>query len=256
MLWRVNTSTAPPEEMMIKQGDDADFLYLISKGEVEISVTDQSNDEEAVNRLWEGDLYGEVALLHNIKRTASVSCLNYCTFATFTGDDFKEVCRAFPLFNREIRKKKNQYKDKWKDFCRTCIMHVEYLKNLPSTIIEEIIYMLKLENHDLGEVIQPKGEEVTKLRMIADGKIEISILCDNGQNLILDTLSTGSNIFAFSLLGLASTIFDVKAKTPVTVLSINLNDLRSYWDMIPALNTRLKETEQYIGKFGVPIIDW
>ena len=122
MLRRVNTTTAPPEEVMIKQGDDPDFLYLISKGEVEVSVTDQHNDEEMVVRLREGDLFGEVALLHNIKRTASVSCLNYCTFATFTGEDFKEVCRAFPSFNREIRKKKNKYKDKWKDFCRSCIL--------------------------------------------------------------------------------------------------------------------------------------
>ena len=127
---------------MIKQGDDPDFLYLISKGEVEVSVTDQHNDEEAVVRLKEGDLFGEVALLHNIKRTASVGCLNYCTFATFTDDDFKEVCRAFPSFNREIRKKKNLYKDKWKDFCRDCIMEVEYFKDLPPMVIEEIIYML------------------------------------------------------------------------------------------------------------------
>ena len=92
--------------------------------------------------------------------------------------------------------------------------------------------------------------------MITDGKVDISVLCDNGQSLILDTLSTGSNMFAYSLLGLASTMFDVRAKTPVTVLSINSDDLRLYRDTLPALNSKLKETEQYINEYGVPIIDW
>lgn len=34
VLKSVNTTSNPPEDSVIKQGEDPDFLYLISKGEV------------------------------------------------------------------------------------------------------------------------------------------------------------------------------------------------------------------------------
>jgi len=49
-----------------------------------------------VRNLEAGDYFGEIALMYNIKRTATINCMNYCTFASLNLDQFKEMCRTFP----------------------------------------------------------------------------------------------------------------------------------------------------------------
>jgi CRP-like cAMP-binding protein len=55
---------------IITQGQHGDRFYIIASGEVQIEV-----DGSPVRTLGPGDSFGEIALLHDIPRTASVSAL-------------------------------------------------------------------------------------------------------------------------------------------------------------------------------------
>lgn len=58
-------------ERIIKQGDAADGMYFVEKGEVVISVLDDSGKEIEINRISKGGYFGELALVTHRPRAAS-----------------------------------------------------------------------------------------------------------------------------------------------------------------------------------------
>lgn len=61
-------------------------------------------------------LFGEVALIAQIKRTASVKSKNYCTLAALVDENFYEMCQQFPDIFFKMKQETKKYNDKWKTF--------------------------------------------------------------------------------------------------------------------------------------------
>lgn len=60
-----------PGDVIVREGDLADYFYVVSKGEVEV-VREHDGVEQVVSRLGEGEFFGELGLLNGGKRTATV----------------------------------------------------------------------------------------------------------------------------------------------------------------------------------------
>jgi len=78
--------TCKPNEVVIKQGDQGDCLYYILHGLVSIQLSIQIDTgiqdknqivivEKNIGELRDGEIFGEIALLYNIPRTASIIAL-------------------------------------------------------------------------------------------------------------------------------------------------------------------------------------
>jgi CPA2 family monovalent cation:H+ antiporter-2 len=89
--------TAEPGERVIRAGDAADALYLISSGEVEVAV-----DGVRIRTQGPGDFFGEVALLSGGPRSADVTALDYSRFARLSARDFHRFLRRYPEIHAQI----------------------------------------------------------------------------------------------------------------------------------------------------------
>lgn len=70
-------------EMMIEEGDFGSYFFIISKGTVEVII-----GNEVVKTLSPGDFFGDLALLYNAPRSASIRCLEDCYFWTLHRNHF------------------------------------------------------------------------------------------------------------------------------------------------------------------------
>ncbi|MBN2423866.1 MAG: cyclic nucleotide-binding domain-containing protein [Calditrichaceae bacterium] len=60
-------------DIIIKEGDAGNCLYIINRGEVTVSATvPEENEEIILTRLYEGDYFGEMALITGEPRSATV----------------------------------------------------------------------------------------------------------------------------------------------------------------------------------------
>lgn len=77
--------------------------------------------------LTEGFFFGEVGVLYNCKRTATVISRNYNTIATLTSEDLDDISQDYPMFEANLYVKTFKYRDTYKQMIRNAIQKIEYL---------------------------------------------------------------------------------------------------------------------------------
>jgi putative ABC transport system ATP-binding protein len=90
-------------DVVIRQGDAGDKLYVIRSGTAEVHVT-RNNETRQVATLAAGDFFGEAALISGEPRNATVKAGEPLEAYTLGKDDFKRVIDASPSFRDELRR--------------------------------------------------------------------------------------------------------------------------------------------------------
>lgn len=90
-----------PEELVIEQGEIGDKLYIIIKGTVHVFIKTQSMGWKRISSLGPGDVFGEIAILRNIPRTARITTSTACQFLTISAKDFLAAYQYFPAKARD-----------------------------------------------------------------------------------------------------------------------------------------------------------
>lgn len=91
-----------PGTVVVHQGLVEDKFYIILQGEVAILVADERDREIHVASLARGDYFGELSLLFDCPRTATVRTLSACRFLVLHRDNFYRVLHAAPTFRARV----------------------------------------------------------------------------------------------------------------------------------------------------------
>lgn len=80
----------PSHYTVVRRGEHADSMYFIVSGEVEVDV------RPTPLRLTAGDFFGEIALLKESERTATVTAVTECQLLILDASDFRRLLRDHP----------------------------------------------------------------------------------------------------------------------------------------------------------------
>ncbi len=80
-------------ELIIREGDVADRFYLIAEGSVHVT---KAAEDGLVAELAHGDVFGEIGLLRNSPRTATVTAHSDGALMVLEADEFMELVSAGP----------------------------------------------------------------------------------------------------------------------------------------------------------------
>lgn len=95
-------------ELVFRQGDAGDRIYVVKSGEAEVVRDDPDKGEVVIARLGQGAYFGEMALLSDAPRNASVRAVTDLTTLAIERDDFQSLFSSIPAFERSIREVLNQ----------------------------------------------------------------------------------------------------------------------------------------------------
>lgn len=90
--------------VVIHEGDIADSLYIIERGRVKVYCSDKNGKDFVLDILEDGDYFGELALLDDDKRSASVRAMETACFRVIYKQDFNTVLDAHPNIARTLNR--------------------------------------------------------------------------------------------------------------------------------------------------------
>ncbi|GAB4208840.1 MAG: ABC transporter ATP-binding protein [Roseiflexaceae bacterium] len=83
-------------KLVFEEGAPADTFHIIARGSVDVLMRDAGGNERWLASLQDGDFFGEVALLEDIPRTATVRTRAPSTFLTLDRERFLELVSTTP----------------------------------------------------------------------------------------------------------------------------------------------------------------
>jgi ATP-binding cassette subfamily B protein len=87
---------------VIHEGDPGDRFYIIVRGTAEVVKTAADGGEQRLAILQDGDHFGEIALLKNVPRTATVRTLAPTVFLTLQRGQFLELVEKAPHLRQAL----------------------------------------------------------------------------------------------------------------------------------------------------------
>eukprot|EP00933_Yihiella_yeosuensis_P003779 TRINITY_DN10706_c3_g1_i1.p1 TRINITY_DN10706_c3_g1~~TRINITY_DN10706_c3_g1_i1.p1 ORF type:complete len:318 (+),score=55.15 TRINITY_DN10706_c3_g1_i1:62-1015(+) len=144
---------------IIQEGDDGEHLYVISDGAMDI-VKVIDGVETVLKTCYKGDLFGELALMYNCPRAASVqsreaSILYELDRATFNNIVMEAVLRKRSQLLTVLRK-------------------VPLFQNMTQGELENVIDTLKIQRYPYGSTIIRQGEEGEHFFIVYEGQVVAS----------------------------------------------------------------------------------
>jgi ATP-binding cassette subfamily B protein len=84
---------------IIKQGDAGDLFYIIHMGKVSVKIKKGWFSSKVVAHLTNGDCFGEMALVTNEPRSATVTAVEYTELFTLAREEFNNII----MHNRTLK---------------------------------------------------------------------------------------------------------------------------------------------------------
>mmetsp|Transcript_79938 Transcript_79938/g.185642 ORF Transcript_79938/g.185642 Transcript_79938/m.185642 type:complete len:280 (+) Transcript_79938:475-1314(+) len=139
-----------PTNRVINQGDNGDFLFVIESG-----TLDCIKGEQVVKTCQIGDVFGELALLYNCPRAASVDAKEKSILWQLDRDTFNHIVKE------AAQKKRARYD--------TFLSKVPLLAQMDDYERSQLADALKSESYSDGQVIVSQGEVGQKFYIIEEG---------------------------------------------------------------------------------------
>lgn len=98
MFMRLQEMPIKAGQQIIKQGDDGDFYYIISRGKLKVTRESANGSSVTLAQLSDGDAFGEEALLSEAKRNATITADTDGILMRLSKGDFEELLKA-PMLN-------------------------------------------------------------------------------------------------------------------------------------------------------------
>ncbi|TMC67650.1 MAG: cyclic nucleotide-binding domain-containing protein, partial [Chloroflexi bacterium] len=93
-----------PDDIVLKAGDPADRFYMVIKGEAEATQRGPDGSQVVINRFGPGDYFGEIGLLNDAPRKATVRAKTSLELMALDRETFAKLLRSSQATEDEVRR--------------------------------------------------------------------------------------------------------------------------------------------------------
>lgn len=94
--------TYKPGAVLFRQGDPGDAAYIVIEGSAEVVVGNANGGELVVAEIARNQIVGEIAILCDVPRTATIRARDGLTALKITKEVFLRLVRDFPDIGMEV----------------------------------------------------------------------------------------------------------------------------------------------------------
>ncbi|KAK5641360.1 hypothetical protein RI129_009907 [Pyrocoelia pectoralis] len=161
------------QDLIIKEGDVGSIVYVLEEGRVEVS-----RENKYLSTLTPGKVLGELAILYNCKRTATIKAATDCKLWAIERQCFQTIMMRTGLIRQA----------EYTDFLKS----VPIFKNLSDDTLIKISDVLEETYYSYGDYIIRQGARGDTFFIISKGRVKVTIKQPNSsEEKYIRTLAKG-----------------------------------------------------------------
>lgn len=208
-----------PGETVIQQGTVGDEFYIIVDGDADIFIERPGGTQSFVNRLKKGQYFGEMALIGNGLRTATVRAGPESGLSTVALDinTFNELISD----SRTLREELTLIMER-----RSMELMIHSVGDLSSEDVSKFDMETKIRSYPPGEIIIKQGDIGYTFYLILEGSAHVMYEQPSGKQVFLNELQRGQYFGEMALMGNGRRNATVRAAgdIPVKVVELDKED--------------------------------
>ncbi len=224
-------------QVVFRQGDTGDAMYVVYSGKVRV-LHEENGEELPLNTLFAGDHFGELALVSNEPRSATIRSAADSTLIGIPA----EAVRSLLDKNQELR----QYFDRYADRLELWNF-VKLVGQLGTQLrppqLRELVDKFQPQEFKAGETILAAGEVPNHFHLVQSGRV--NVLNDGA----VQTTMTSGDTFGGNALVERPPVgnhFTIRADGPVTTLTLAAEDFCRLLDDVPQVRSYFEERAAHI----------
>lgn len=194
LLPRTAHRKLPAQATLMRQGDLGRSLVLIVSGEVEVSRRDEAGQPQVLARLGSGHLLGEMSLLTQKPRKATVRTLRPTELLEIDRSSVEQVAAEQPSIVEDLVRFARRR------MIANLIATSPVFRPLGSEQRVEVIRAFERRIAKAGEVVIAEGTPPTGLFLVLEGEVEVSTRDASGERMVLAYLREGEVVGEIALL--------------------------------------------------------
>jgi cAMP-dependent protein kinase regulator len=208
----VGSSTFEPGTNIIKQDEPGDEAYIIQQGVVDVLVEDELGETHSVAHLSAGDFFGELALLEDAPRSATVKAVDHVDVLILDRPVFDRFVESF-----------GEARDKLANAIRALrlIHEIPLFDDFSQEEVATVATQFQVESFKSGEEVIGFGEMGDKFYVIQSGQADV-LLPDSDEP--IRNLKTRDFFGEIALLEDVPRTASIRATEDMTALSLGKGD--------------------------------
>ncbi|OQV18731.1 cGMP-dependent protein kinase 1 [Hypsibius exemplaris] len=143
------------DELIIKEGEDGKVMYVLEDGEVEVT-----KDGKKLCSMGPGKVFGELAILYNTKRTATIRAVVPCKVWAIDRQSFQMI-----MMRQGIMKQQEYI---------SFLKSVPAMKGLPDDTLARVADVIDEYHYNDGEYVIRQGAKGDTFFIISKGRVKVT----------------------------------------------------------------------------------
>ncbi|XP_055332267.1 cGMP-dependent protein kinase 1-like isoform X2 [Paramacrobiotus metropolitanus] len=220
------------DEIIIQEGEDGKLMYVLEDGEVEVT-----KDGKKLCNMGPGKVFGELAILYNCKRTATIRAVVPCKVWAIDRQSFQMIMMRQGLMKQQ----------EYVAFLKS----VPSMKGLPDDTLARIADVIEEYHYNCGEYIIRQGARGDTFFIISRGRVKVTRKAtENEEEKFIRSLERGDFFGERALRGeeIRTANIVVESKDGVTCLVMDRDNFNQMLCSLEEFNRQYEdevETERF-----------
>jgi CRP-like cAMP-binding protein len=211
---RMELRLASVDEALITEGEGGDTMFIIIQGRVKVCRRGEDGAEVVLAALQDGAFFGEMALLSDAPRTASVVCTEETMLFSISRELVADMTSRYPTVGEVMRRfHKNR-------LITNLLQTSPLFSPFSVTDKKALIERFKSRQVDEGTFLITREKPGEALYVVLSGRCEVLDVDHSGREVVLAELKDGDVFGEMSMLWNKATCASVRATTTCSVMRL------------------------------------
>ena len=220
-------------DTLFERGDPGDALYVVASGRARVIGKDSSGREISLAVLKRSEHFGDIALLSDVPRTATVRAAEDLVVLRLDRNDFLTFLAEHPHVRIALERFLKDFSTR--DFLR----QFTAMSAVPAALLRQVIEQLEERSVAPGTIVVRQGEPPDYFYIVREGMLQ-AVSGENGTERVMSTIGPGEFFGELALMNGSARAATVIARSPTRLYALSRQAFDKIVEGSPEFRSRLE----------------